>query len=126
MNQSYQDMHDAAEARVATHAVGEPLPEEPSRDGYVETPITQAGFPKPELGSWPSKELSIERQNRLNVAKDCLIANLEHCPPEDKANRMITPWSITEFERMLVEGAVYDDGPGPDYQPPPADLPGGP
>ncbi|KKN39267.1 hypothetical protein LCGC14_0745500, partial [marine sediment metagenome] len=61
-------------------------------------------------------------QNRLNVAVQALVANLEHCPPEDKANRMITPWTIAEFERLLVDGAAYEGVAAP----PPEDLPGGP
>lgn len=118
---TYQATHDAAQGRVAV--AGESPPPAPhGTDGYVETPIPG---PEPKPGDYAFRDLSIQRQNRLNVTVQALVANLENCPPEEKINRMITPWLIAEFERMLVEGAVYDDGTGPDYQPPPEDLPGG-
>jgi len=83
---------------------------------------SQGDFAPPEPGSFAYRDLSIMRQNRLNVAVQALVANLEHCPPEDKANRMITPWTIAEFERLLVDGAAYEGVAAP----PPEDLPGGP
>ena len=136
---AYQATHDAAKERAgqespgsdhgtfAQYAEREAAPLQQSGSGAVPTaafPDGTVGIPSPLPGEYAFRDLSIQRQNRLNVSVQALVANLEQCPPEDKPNRMITPWGIAEFERMLVEGAVYDDGTGPDYQPPPEDLPG--
>ena len=125
---AYQATHDAAKERVgqespgsdhgtfAQYAEREAAPLQQSGSGAVPTDA----FPKPELGSWPSKELSIERQNRLNVTVQALIANLEQCPPDEKVGRMITPWMIAAFEQLLIEGAAHEaENMG---EPPPEDL----
>ena len=115
---TYQETHDAAEARVAVATPD-------STNAVVSEPeaaAAAAALLEPKPGDYAFRDLSIMRQNRLNVAKDCLIANLENCPPEDKPNRMITPWGIAEFERMLVEGATGDGISGGGVAP--EDLPG--
>ncbi len=89
---SYDATHDAAQARA--------------NPGNEDIPPGGVAANSYEPGTFPYRDLSIQRQNRLNVAVQALVANLEHCPPEDKANRMITPWTIAEFERLLVDGAA--------------------
>ena len=114
---AYQATHDAAKERV-----NRPEDYDPNAGVLMEMDAALPGQDGPKPGDYAFRDLSIMRQNRLNVAKDCLIANLENCLPEDKPNRMITPWAIAAFERLLVEGAA-DEGGSP---PPPEDLPGGP
>ncbi len=108
---SYQATHDAAQERVTEAPVDAPPPPA-AWDTAAEQDAARPG-------TFPFRDLSIMRQNRLNVAKDCLIANLENCPAEEKAGRMITAWSVAEFERLLVEGAAYDEEGPPEasYQP---------
>ena len=98
---AYQATHDAAKEPAAQHAEG--------------AAASADTFPAPELGSWASKELSIEGQNRLNVSIKALVANLEQCPEEQKAGRFITPDLILMFVQGLEQGGS---------EPPPADLPG--
>ena len=118
---TYQEAHDAAEARLqqsGSGAVPNEAAQEPTGGTFQEYVEQEAAKP----GDYAFRDLSIQRQNRLNVAKDCLIANLEATAPEEKHKRMITPWDIAEFERLLVEGAAAEGG----SPPPPEDLPGGP
>ena len=108
--ETYQDAGVPGQARVA--GVLEPG----GVEVYVDVPAPEpGGFPKPELGSWASKELSIEGQNRLNVSIKALVANLEQCPEEQKAGRFITPDLILMFVQGLEQGGS---------EPPPEDLPG--
>lgn len=100
---SYQASHDAAEARQDDAGP-------PAQDYAVD-----AG-PKP--GDYAYRDLSIQRQNRLNVAVQACVANLEQCPADQKAGRMITPDMIVMFERNLEQNG--------DGEMPPQDLPGGP
>ena len=123
VNQSYQGMHDAADARVKAESDGMDDMVQQSGSGAVPTaafPDGTVGIPSPLPGEYAFRDLSIQRQNRLNVSVQALIANLENCSPEDKEGRMITPWKIAEFERLLVEGAADEGG----SEPPPEDLPG--
>lgn len=112
---SYQATHDAAQERVASPDGGVAAAEEVAQRSEGTWPEQEQHQP----GTFPFRDLSIMRQNRLNVTVTALVANLENCLPEEKAGRMITPWSIAEFERMLVEGAVYDQEGPPEasYQP---------
>ena len=110
---TYEETHGAAEARVKAESDGmDAMLQEPS--GGVED---VAALMQPKPGDYAYRDLSIQRQNRLNVAKDCLIANLAECPPDQKAGRMITPELVKMFEEQLVDGAEPM---------PPEDLPGGP
>ena len=111
---TYQETHDAAQARVAPDGSSD-FGQEPS-DGAADV----AALLEPKPGDYAFRDLSIMRQNRLNVTVQALVANLEHCPPDEKVGRMITPWKIAEFERLLVEGAADEGG----SEPPPEDLPG--
>ena len=111
---TYQETHDAAQARVAPDGSSD-FGQEPS-DGAADV----AALLEPKPGDYAFRDLSIMRQNRLNVTVQALIANLEQCPPDEKVGRMITPWKIAEFERLLVEGAADEGG----SEPPPEDLPG--
>ena len=113
---TYQETHDAAEARVAVATPD-------STNAVVSEPgaaAAAAALLEPKPGDYAFRDLSIMRQNRLNVTVQALVANLEQCPPDEKVGRMITPWKIAEFERLLVEGAA-DEGL---REPPPEDLPG--
>ena len=125
---TYEATHDAAQARVAPDGSSD-FGQEPS-GGAADV----AAFLEPKPGDYAFRDLSIQRQNRLNVTVQALVANLEQCPPDEKVGRMITPWKIAEFERLLVEGAADEGGGAPPGQqiggggspPPPEDLPGGP
>ena len=126
---AYQATHDAAQARVNRPEDYDPkggvlMEMDASLPGQERVAQQEAGIPLPDPGSHAFRDLSIMRQNRLNVSVQALVANLEQCSPEEKAGRMITPWMIAAFEQLLIEGAAHEaENMG---EPPPEDLPGGP
>jgi hypothetical protein len=78
------------------------------QDGLLtEQPAGQANEPKP--GDYAYRDLSIQRQNRLNVAVTALVANLEHSAPAERIGRFITPDMILMFERELEQTEASAD-----------------